>query len=92
MYQYLPIEFYQQFLKTLMTVLRQPLQLLVLFVQGGRPAFKSCRQLGFKSLLLQRLTRLQSSKSPKFKRDFVVSCSPGSETVWAKQKIFALIA
>ncbi|OLP76502.1 Exportin-2 [Symbiodinium microadriaticum] len=41
-YQYLPIEFYQQFLKTLMTVL---------------------------------LTRLQSSKSPKFKRDFVVSCS-----------------
>ncbi|CAK9060216.1 unnamed protein product [Durusdinium trenchii] len=42
MYQYLPIEFYQQFLKTLMTVL---------------------------------LTRLQSSKSPKFKRDFVVSCS-----------------
>lgn len=42
MYQYLPIEFYQQFLKTLITVL---------------------------------LTRLQSSKSPKFKRDFVVSCS-----------------
>ncbi|CAJ1447658.1 unnamed protein product [Effrenium voratum] len=42
MYQYLPIDFYQQFLKTLMTVL---------------------------------LTRLQSSKSPKFKRDFVVSCS-----------------
>eukprot|EP00434_Breviolum_minutum_P040292 symbB.v1.2.035799.t1/scaffold4903.1/size33184/3 len=42
MYQYLPIEFYQQFLKTLVTVL---------------------------------LTRLQSSKSPKFKRDFVVSCS-----------------
>eukprot|EP00439_Symbiodinium_sp_Y106_P075977 s781_g15.t1 len=41
-YQHLPIEFYQQFLKTLMTVL---------------------------------LTRLQSSKSPKFKRDFVVSCS-----------------
>jgi len=42
MYQYLPIEFYQPFLKTLITVL---------------------------------LTRLQSSKSPKFKRDFVVSCS-----------------
>ncbi|CAE7469287.1 cse1l [Symbiodinium natans] len=42
MYQYLPIEFYQPFLKTLLTVV---------------------------------LTRLQSSKSPKFKRDFVVSCS-----------------
>lgn len=42
MYQHLPAEYYQPFLKTLMTVL---------------------------------LTRLQSSKSPKFKRDFVVSCS-----------------
>lgn len=42
LYLYLPVEFYQQFLKTLLTVL---------------------------------LTRLQSSKSPKFQRDFVVSSS-----------------
>lgn len=42
MYAHLPIEFYQQHFKTLLTVL---------------------------------LTRLQSSKSPKFQRDFVVSCS-----------------
>jgi len=42
MYLHLPSEFYQQYLKTLLTVL---------------------------------LTRLQSSKSPKYKRDFVVSCS-----------------
>eukprot|EP00928_Gymnodinium_smaydae_P076155 TRINITY_DN5913_c0_g3_i1.p1 TRINITY_DN5913_c0_g3~~TRINITY_DN5913_c0_g3_i1.p1 ORF type:complete len:1066 (+),score=253.50 TRINITY_DN5913_c0_g3_i1:716-3913(+) len=42
MYQQLPLEFYQQHLKTLMTVV---------------------------------LTRLQSSKSPKFQRDFVVSSS-----------------
>jgi exportin-2 (importin alpha re-exporter) len=42
MYVYLPLEFYQQHVKTLLTVL---------------------------------LTRLQSSKSPKFTKDFVVSCS-----------------
>jgi len=41
-YMHLPVELYQQHLKTLMTVL---------------------------------LTRLQSSKSPKYKRDFVISCS-----------------
>jgi len=42
MFLHLPLEFYQQHLKTLITVL---------------------------------LTRLQSTKSPKFQRDFVVSCS-----------------
>jgi len=42
MYSHLPVDFYQQHYKTLLTVL---------------------------------LTRLHSSKSPKFQRDFVVSCS-----------------
>mmetsp|Transcript_55561 Transcript_55561/g.157796 ORF Transcript_55561/g.157796 Transcript_55561/m.157796 type:complete len:967 (-) Transcript_55561:328-3228(-) len=42
LYCHVPLEFYQQHVKTLLTVL---------------------------------LTRLQSSKSPKYKRDFVVSCS-----------------
>merc|ERR1719453_1077033 len=42
MYSHLPLELYQRFFKTLVTVL---------------------------------LTRLQSSKSPKFQKDFVVSCS-----------------
>merc|ERR1719453_2611636 len=42
MYSHLPLELYQRYFKTMVTVL---------------------------------LTRLQSSKSPKFQKDFVVSCS-----------------